>query len=229
MSLQLRNVKKSYPNPEGGTVQVLDIPQFDLEKGDQVVLLGSSGGGKTTLLNVIAGITTPDSGQVVIEGTDLTRLPEVARDRFRALKIGIIFQAFHLLPAMTALENVLLGMSFSGQTADKKFAMELLTQLGLSERLHYKPSQLSIGQQQRVAIARALANKPALLLADEPTASVDMQNARVVIDLLKSACKEHDVSLLLVSHSEQVAEEFDRSIRLEEINVANQDAEISSP
>ena len=126
MSLSIRNLKKSYVEPGGRRLPILNVDSFDIVDAEQVVLIGSSGGGKTTLLNVIAGVTTADSGQVVIDGTDVTKLPEAGRDRFRALRIGYVFQTFNLLPAFTALENVLLGMSFGGRKADRPHAPTLL-------------------------------------------------------------------------------------------------------
>ncbi len=155
MSLLIENLTKSYRQPDGGRIPVLDVERFELGRGEQVALLGSSGGGKTTLLNVIAGLRTPDSGRVLIDGVDVTALPEAARDRFRAERIGFVFQTFNLLPAFTALENVLLGMSFGGRKVDRKRAHELLDRVGLSHRLHNRPSQLSVGERQRVAVARA--------------------------------------------------------------------------
>jgi putative ABC transport system ATP-binding protein len=219
MSLELKNVRKSYREPGGGTLPVLDISHFSLPQGTQAALIGQSGGGKTTLLNVIAGITLPDAGQVLVDDVDLTRLVEPARDRFRAERIGIVFQQFHLLPAFTALENVLLGMSFSGR-ADRGFAKQLLDRVGLGRRLHHKPSQLSVGEQQRVSVARALANRPRLMLADEPTASVDLANQETILKLLREACREHNVSLLLVTHSPEVTAQFERVERLGQFNQA---------
>ncbi|WP_437193038.1 ABC transporter ATP-binding protein [Planctomicrobium sp. SH527] len=217
MSLILRNIRKSYREPAGGMLPVLNIDSFELNQGDQVALVGQSGGGKTTLLNVIAGITMPDAGEVIINGVDITRLIEPARDRFRAERIGIVFQTFHLLPAFTALENVLLGMSFSGK-ADRTFAIKLLEQVGLGKRLSHRPSQLSVGEQQRVSVARALANRPRLMLADEPTASVDVANQGKILQLLRDACREHEVSLLLVTHSAEVSSQFDRVEQLQNFN-----------
>lgn len=159
MSLQLHNVKKSYREPDGNILPVLNVESFALDQGEQVVLVGESGGGKTTLLNAISGITTVDSGEVIVDGVDLTRLPEAGRDRFRAERIGIVFQTFNLLPAFSALENVLLGMTFAGR-ADRDFARTLLERVGLGKRLTHRPPQLSVGEQQRVAVARALATAP---------------------------------------------------------------------
>ena len=141
MSLVLKNVRKSYKLPDGTRLPVLGIHSFELKSGEQVALVGSSGGGKTTLLNAIAGITTVDEGSIVVDGIDISRLPEPSRDRFRAQRIGIVFQTFHLLPAFTALENVLLGMSFSGRV-DRSRAKELLDRVGLSQRLNHRPSML---------------------------------------------------------------------------------------
>jgi len=217
MSLTLRKIRKSYREPGGGILPVLSIESFELPQGEQVALVGQSGGGKTTLLNVIAGISTPDSGEVIVDKVDLTRLQEPARDRFRAERIGIVFQTFHLLPAFSALENVLLGMAFSGK-ADRTFARKLLEQVGLGQRLHHRPAQLSVGEQQRVSVARALANRPRLMLADEPTASVDVSNQQKILQLLRDACREHQVSLLLVTHSTEVSEQFERVERLSSFN-----------
>jgi putative ABC transport system ATP-binding protein len=218
MSLELRNVKKSYREPGGARLNVLNIAEFQVAAGEQVALVGASGGGKTTLLNVIAGITTADSGSIRIGGVETFGRPEGWRDRFRAERIGYVFQTFHLLPAFTALENVLLGMSFSGKRADRKQAVKLLERVGLGRRLHHRPMQLSVGEQQRVSVARALANTPQLLLADEPTANVDRANQQNILDLLRDSCREHNVSLLLVTHAAEVADQFGRVAKLADFN-----------
>lgn len=218
MSLELKNVTKTYRDPSGGRVPVLNVADFKLAAGEQVVLIGSSGGGKTTLLNVIAGITTADSGEIMVGGTNIAKLSEAARDRFRAQRIGYVFQTFNLLPAFTALENVLLGMSFSGQHADRSHGIKLLERVGLGHRLHHKPVQMSVGEQQRTSVARALANKPRLLLADEPTANVDVANQQTVLELLRESCRENNVSLLLVTHAPDVAAQFDRIEKLSDFN-----------
>lgn len=218
MSLSLKDVRKSYREPDGHLLPVLNVPALELQSGEQAALVGSSGGGKTTLLNVISGITAPDAGSVTIDGIDITRLHEVGRDRFRAQKIGFVFQTFNLLPAFSALENVLLGMSFSTKKVDRGRAVELLGKVGLSQRMHHRPPQLSVGEQQRVAVARALANSPSLLLADEPTANVDVANQQTILNLITEACKEHRVSLLMVTHAAEVANQFSRVIRLSDVN-----------
>jgi len=218
MSLKLISIQKSYKEPSGENLPVLDVPEFELKTGEQAALVGSSGGGKTTLLNIISGITTPDSGQVLIDNVEITRLPEAARDRFRAERIGFVYQTFNLLPAFSAFENVLLGMSFARGRADRKRAKELLEKVGLGHRLSHRPGQLSVGEQQRVSIARALANRPSLMLADEPTASVDPANQDKILDLIQSMCREHNVSLLLVTHAPEIAQRFDRVIQLADFN-----------
>ena len=218
MSLELRNVTKTYREPGGGRLPVLNVNHFQLAAGEQVVLVGSSGGGKTTLLNIIAGITAADGGEVLVGGTDLVKLPEAARDRFRAERIGYVFQTFNLLPAFTALENVLLGMSFGGKRADRARAIKLLERVGLGHRLHHQPSQMSVGEQQRTSVARALANVPRLLLADEPTANVDAANQQTIVELLRDSCREHNVSLLLVTHAPEVANQFERVEKLADFN-----------
>jgi putative ABC transport system ATP-binding protein len=218
--LSVEDVVKSYAEPSGGRIQVLNVPRLQVAAGEQVVLVGPSGCGKTTLLHVIAGIITPDSGRVIINGRDITRLSEAGRDAFRAGTIGYVFQTFNLLPGLTALENVRLGMTFARGRHDLDRALALLDRVGLRERFHYRPDQLSVGQQQRVAIARALAARPKLLLADEPTANVDTGNQQRIIDLIRQFCDEEQVALLLVTHAPEVARQFARVEHLEEINRA---------
>ncbi|HEY4235429.1 MAG TPA: ABC transporter ATP-binding protein [Lacipirellulaceae bacterium] len=218
--LLIEHVKKSYREPDGSRLPILDIPRLEIGAGEQVVIRGRSGGGKTTLLNAIAGLTTIDSGRITIKDTDITRLPEVARDRFRARHIGFVFQTFNLLAGFSALENVLLGMTFTGQRQDSHRAADLLKRVGLGHRLTHKPAALSVGEQQRVAVARALVNQPVLLLADEPTANIDPAHQQAVIDLLREVCRSENVAMLLVTHADEVSNQFDRVEQLEELNRA---------
>ncbi|MEN6558506.1 MAG: ABC transporter ATP-binding protein, partial [Thermoguttaceae bacterium] len=171
-----------------------------------------------TLLHIIAGIGRPDSGKVRIDDWDLTLMPEAECDRFRAERIGYVFQTFNLLAAFTALENVLLSMRFARGRPDKNRARQLLTRVGLSHRMTHRPEQLSVGEQQRVAVARALANKPHLLLADEPTANVDAGHQQQILDLIRDTCREENVALIIVTHSDDVASQFARVDHLEKIN-----------
>ena len=218
--LVLENVRKAYIEPSGEPLPILDVARFEIAAGEQVVLRGRSGCGKTPLLNCIAGLTTADSGTIMVNGRDVTKLPEATRDRFRATYIGFVFQTFNLLPAFTALENVMLGMTFTGSKPDAVRAAQLLTDVGLGHRLTHKPRALSVGEQQRVAVARALANRPVLLLADEPTANVDPAHQQHVIDLLRSACERENIAMLLVTHSPEVSQQFSRVEELEQVNRA---------
>jgi len=216
--LQLENLKKSYPEPDGGILPVLDVPGFAVAASEQMVLLGRSGCGKTTLLHVIAGLSRADSGVIKLDGYDISGLSEAGRDRYRAAKLGYVFQTFNLLAGFSALENVLLGMTFARGKYQVARAKDLLARVGLSDRAHYKPNALSVGQQQRVAVARALANRPKLLLADEPTANVDPANQQNTIDLIRQTCDDEKIALILVTHATEVSDQFDRVDRLEEIN-----------
>jgi len=220
--LTIEGLRKSYPEPSGGRLQILNIPHFHMPAAEQLVLRGESGSGKTTLLQIISGISQADEGRISIDSIELTKLSEAARDRLRAAKIGFVFQTFNLLPAFTALENVRLGMTFGRGKYNVARARDLLGKVGLSDRMHYRPSQLSVGQQQRVAVARGLANQPRLLLADEPTANVDPANQQRIIDLIRDVCRQESVALLLVTHSDLIAQQFERVERLDQINLASQ-------
>ncbi len=218
--IELEHVQKAFAMPGGETVAVLDIDAFTLHETEQVALTGQSGSGKSTLLHVISGIMRPDAGRVRIAGRDITRLGEASTDRLRADTLGLVFQQFNLLPGFTAIENVLVAMSFGSGKPDRWRAADLLASVGLGHRLHHKPAELSIGQQQRVAVARALANRPRVILADEPTASIDTAHQDQVIDLLTTTCAENDVALLVVTHSPDVAARFPKQLRLEDFNRA---------
>lgn len=217
--LKISGLKKSFVTPDGARQLVIDVPEFSLEAKAQVALRGESGLGKTTLLHLIAGILKPDAGCIELAGQEVSALDEASRDRLRASALGYIFQTFNLLPAFTCLENVLLGMSF-GPGADRGFAEALLKRVGLGERLRHRPRQLSTGQQQRVAVARALANRPKLVLADEPTGNLDAANARAALKLIREACAENGAALLLVSHDPEVLGQFENVLDLATINRA---------
>jgi len=216
--LEIVDLKKSYTDPEGNRISIIDMPGLNLAEGEQVVLRGESGGGKTTLLHLISGIVNADSGSIKLDGMELTKFSETGRDRIRAAKMGYVFQTFNLLPAFTALENVKLGMTFARKKMNLERAKELIERVGLSSRMHYLPSQMSVGQQQRVAVARALANKPRLLLADEPTANVDPANQDRIIELIQDVCREDKVAILMVTHSDEISKRFGRVERLEQLN-----------
>jgi putative ABC transport system ATP-binding protein len=216
--LYLKDIKKSFRLPDGTEIQILDIAEYTVEAGEQVVMVGQSGCGKTTLLHVIAGISRPDSGKVRVDDWDLTLMPEAECDCFRAERIGYVFQTFNLLSGFSALENVLLSMSFARSRPDKNRAKHLLERVGLGHRMSHRPTMLSVGEQQRVAVARALANKPKVLLADEPTANVDAGHQQQILDLIRETCQEENVALVMVTHSNEVANQFSRVDRLQEFN-----------
>jgi putative ABC transport system ATP-binding protein len=215
--LSLRDVSKSFREADGNLLEVIRLRQFELGAGEQAVLVGQSGSGKSTLLNLIAGILLPDKGEITVNGANPTKLGEAARDRFRAANIGYVFQSFNLLQGFTALENVLLGQMFGGGKGGADRAIQLLKSVGLEHRLHHKPSAMSVGEQQRVAIARALANAPPLVLADEPTGSLDAKNGMAVLELLRRVCTEGKHTLLLVTHDPQVMKGFEKVVRLEDL------------
>jgi len=217
--LLVENLRKAFTSPDGERTPIVDVPSFVMEAGEQVGLRGSSGSGKTTFLNLIAGILRADAGRALVCGHDMASLGESARDRLRAQHLGYVFQTFNLLQGYTALENVMLGMMF-GPGADAAYARALLERVGLADRMTYRPRQLSVGQQQRVAVARALANRPAIVLADEPTGNLDHHHAGEALRLIREICRENGAALLLVSHDRDILAQFDRTQDLAEINVA---------
>lgn len=217
--LDVIGLVKTFATPEGERTTIVDVARFRVQPREQVAIMGSSGSGKTTFLNLIAGILAADRGRVMLAGTELTALTESGRDRFRASTIGYVFQSFNLLQGYTALENVLLGMLF-GAGPDVAHARKLLDEVGLSHRLGYRPGQLSVGQQQRVAVARALANRPKLVLADEPTGNLDQKHAGEATALIRGVCEENGAALLLVSHDPAVMATFPRVEDLSALNRA---------
>ena len=206
--LEITNLTKTYARPGGGAHRVVDVAAFALAAGEHRVLRGESGSGKTTFLNLIAGILAPDGGSIRLDGRELATLGEAQRDRLRAGTIGYIFQTFNLLQGHTVLENVELGMAF-GRGVEPARAAALLQRVGLGDKLGHYPRQLSTGQQQRVAVARALANQPKLVLADEPTGNLDRRNAGEALALIREVCRESGAALLLVSHDEGVLAGFE--------------------
>ncbi|MEI8088023.1 MAG: ABC transporter ATP-binding protein [Opitutaceae bacterium] len=207
--LNVVDLTKSFTAPEGGRVEIVRVSRFELAAGEQRALRGESGSGKTTFLHLIAGILAADGGRAEIDGVDMANLPEAKRDRLRAHKLGYIFQTFNLLQGYTVLENVLLGMSFGPRGVDRAHATEILGRVGLAHRLGHFPRQLSTGQQQRVAVARALANRPKLVLADEPTGNLDRVSSKEALALIREVCRENGAALLLVSHDDGVLAQFE--------------------
>ncbi|TCL76941.1 putative ABC transport system ATP-binding protein [Hydrogenispora ethanolica] len=215
--LEICNLQKQYPSPDGQTITALRLDNLRLERGEQAALVGPSGSGKTTLLHLVAGLLAPTAGTISLDGQRVDALREKERDVWRARNVGYVFQSFNLLPNLSALENVMAALVFARverERAARLRAMELLRGVGLADRVHNRPSQLSIGEQQRVAVARALANRPRLILADEPTASLDRENGRNVLEILQWLCREQQSILILATHDHAVMELFPRRIEL---------------
>jgi len=212
--VEVRGVGKRVASPEGELELLRDI-QFSIRSGEAVAVLGASGSGKTTLLGILAGLDTPSDGTVLIEGVDLFALDEEGRAAVRRDAIGFVFQSFHLLPTLTAAENVMLPLELAGRADARAQAEQLLARVGLERRLRHYPRQLSGGEQQRVAIARAFATRPRLLFADEPTGNLDLATGRRVIDLLFEINREQGTTLVLVTHDDTVAARCTRRLLLD--------------
>jgi putative ABC transport system ATP-binding protein len=200
-------------------VHILKGISLEIGRGEAVGLVGPSGSGKSTLLMTMAGLERPDAGKVIVDGTDLSGLDEDALARFRGRRIGIVFQSFHLIPTMTALENVALPLELAGSAEAFERAEEELGLVGLAQRLHHYPAQLSGGEQQRVAIARAVAPNPAILVADEPTGNLDESTGGSIIDLLFALKRHRGSTLVLVTHDLALAARCDRMVRLRSGNI----------
>jgi putative ABC transport system ATP-binding protein len=197
-----------------GPLTILQPTSFSIDRGRAVAITGPSGSGKSTMLGLIAGLDTPTTGRILLDGTDITSLGEEELARLRGRLVGIVFQFFHLLPSLTALENVLVPLEIAGVRDAERRARALLVDVGLKARGHHYPSQLSGGEQQRVAIARALANDPPILLADEPTGNLDSVTGHNIIELLVSINRERNRTLVLVTHDTELASLADEVISL---------------
>jgi len=212
--LAARGIGKTVKSGDSDLVILRDI-DLEITSGEAVAIVGASGSGKSTLLAILAGLDTPTKGTVEIDGADLFSLDEDQRAELRGRSVGFVFQSFQLLPGLTALENVMLPLELSQKDKPEDAAREMLVRVGLSERLHHYPKHLSGGEQQRVALARAFVARPKLLLADEPTGSLDPDSAAAVIGLLFEMNKEYRTTLVMVTHDESLARRCARSVRLE--------------
>ena len=213
--IEVKNLNKIYGS---GEAEVKDLKNINLniEQGKFVAIVGQSGSGKSTLLHLIGGIDIPSSGEVIIDGKNIYKLKEKELSILRRRKLGFIFQFFNLIPVLTAQENIEMPVLLDNEKIDKKYMNELLRILGLEERKNNYPSQLSGGQQQRVSIGRALANKPSIILADEPTGNLDSKNSKEVLELLKYCAKKYNQTLILITHDINIAKSADRVITIED-------------
>src|SRR6516164_3266871 len=211
--IQVKGVSKTYRRGQLSVPALSDL-SFEIESGEFVILTGSSGAGKTTLLNLLAALDWPDRGEILVDGKNISRLSLWSAAAYRRFQVGIIFQAYNLLPQLTAIQNVALPMMATGRL-DLRRADELLRSVGLGDRTLHRATELSGGEQQRVAIARALANHPKFVLADEPTGNLDEQNAREVVRLLAQSCKERQATLMLATHDIRSFEDADRVFTLQ--------------
>lgn len=215
--IKIRDLIKRYSSPEGEEITVLSLIGLDIQAGEEIGISGASGTGKTTLLNIISGILLPSQGSVLINDVEINLLPEAKRDLFRAQTIGYVFQMFNLIPSLTVKENVMASVVFGKKIpaqAREERCLELLKRVGLSHRINYKPGQLSGGEQQRVSIARALANRPPVVIADEPTANLDLKNRRMAMELLREVCLESSAALIVATHDQEVLKSLKRVVDL---------------
>ncbi len=211
--LEARSLTKEYPSGEQRLTVLRDV-SFVIPDAARVAIVGPSGSGKTTLLGLLAGLDTPSSGKVLLDGDDLTTLGEDARARIRGEKVGFVFQSFQLIPSLSALENIQVPLELRGENGSAARAKDLLARVGLTGRGHHLPAQLSGGEQQRVAIARAFVNRPKLLFADEPTGNLDAATGHRIIELLESLNRDAGTTIVLVTHDTSLAERTQRIIRL---------------
>ena len=211
----VHNLKKYFGKGEN-QVKALDGVDLTVEKGKVTAVIGASGSGKTTLLNMIGGLDTPDEGEVVVDGVNLSGLKEKELAVFRRSKVGFVYQNFNLVPTLTVKENILFPLSLSGSTPDPVFWEEIVELLHLKERMNAFPGQLSGGGQQRVAIARALISKPAIVLADEPTGNLDSRSGQNVLGLLKMSVETYHQTLVMITHNLELAQMADRVVRMED-------------
>lgn len=224
--LKCERVRKIYGSP-GNQVTALNGIDLSISKGEFVAIVGASGSGKSTLLHILGSVDKPTSGNVIIDGTDLSKLNQTQAAIFRRRKVGLVYQFYNLIPTLTVKKNILMPLTLDKKKPNPEYFEKVVSSLGISEKLDALPSQLSGGQQQRVAIARSLIYRPALLLADEPTGNLDQKNSREIIDLLKLSNRNLEQTILLITHDEKVALEADRIITIEDGRIiANDQREV---
>ncbi len=227
--LKIKDLCKVYGTGET-KVDALKNVSFDVEQGEFVAIVGPSGSGKSTLLHILGGVDSPTSGEVIISGTDISKLDETKLAIFRRRQIGLIYQFYNLIPILNVEENMTLPILLDGKKPDQALLSGLVEKLGLSSRLTHLPNQLSGGQQQRVSIGRALMNHPALLLADEPTGNLDNENSKEIVSLLRKFNKENKQTVIIITHDERIALSADRVITIEDGRITrdSKGAEVSA-
>lgn len=213
--IEVKNLSKIYGSGEA-EIKALKNINLNIEQGEFVAIVGPSGSGKSTLLHLLGGVDKPSSGEVIIKGESIYKLKEKELSILRRRKLGFVFQFFNLIPVLTAEENIEMPVLLDNGKIDKNYMNELLKLLGLEERRNHHPSELSGGQQQRVSIGRALANKPSIILADEPTGNLDSKNSKEVLELLKYCAKKYNQTLILITHDIDIAKSADRVITIED-------------
>ncbi len=213
--LRTEQLKKIYGSGEKA-VHALDGVDISVENGEFVAIVGTSGSGKSTLLHMLGGLDRPSSGKVIVDGKDIFSLKDEELTIFRRRKIGFVFQAYNLVPALNVYENIVLPIELDGRKVDEEFVQNIIETLSLEEKVESLPGQLSGGQQQRVAIARALAAKPAVLLCDEPTGNLDSKTSQDVLSLLKVTSQKYEQTIVMITHNEEIAQLADRIVRIED-------------
>ena len=218
--VEMKNVTKIYGEKENQVLALHNV-SLDIEKGSVVSIVGASGSGKSTMLNIMGGVDTPSDGSIYVDGKDITKYNDDELSIFRRRKVGFIFQAYHLIPVLTVEENIKMPILLDHKKPDREYIDHIIDLLGLSERRRHLPNQLSGGQQQRTAIARALANNPTLVLADEPTGALDSKNGEEVMELLMKSVNDIGQTLVIITHNDELAQRADRIVTIKDGEIAS--------
>lgn len=225
--IEIKNITKTVRSGADDLTILADV-SLEIPDGQFVAITGASGSGKSTLLGLLAGLDAPSSGEILIDGENITKMSEDGLATLRSNKLGFIFQSFHLIPSLTAFENILIPLEIRGEKGGKERATNLLEEVGLTNRGHHYPNELSGGEQQRVAIARAFANNPKILLADEPTGNLDSRNGQHIFELMTALHDDKKTTLILVTHDQELAEKAQRQIRLRDGKVISDESKLST-
>lgn len=225
--IEIKNITKTVRSGADNLTILADV-SLEIPDGQFVAITGASGSGKSTLLGLLAGLDAPSSGEILVDGENITTMSEDGLAKLRSDKLGFIFQSFHLIPSLTAFENILIPLEIRGEKGAKERATKLLEEVGLTNRGHHYPNELSGGEQQRIAIARAFANNPKILLADEPTGNLDSRNGQHIFELMTALHDDKKTTLILVTHDQELAEKAERQIRLRDGKVISDESNLST-